>query len=141
MHLFAECTKSSELWRNVKHWVFTRLSLNLDFDNGVKIFGYNDNNENLWPLNFMLIVQETGVQEKGFQLNIFHLQREILKSFNEQKISSFMNNSNQLFEKRSGKTSLLPSKVRLYTIEYMYFLIPGYSVASSPLVNGVMILA
>ena len=103
LHLFAECTKSSELWRNVKHWVFTRLGLNLDFDSGVKIFGYNDNNENFWPLNFMLIVTRYYIYwcaKKGFQLNIFHLQREIKKRFNEQKISSFMNNSNQLFEKR-----------------------------------------
>ena len=71
------------------------------------------------------------VCKKDFQLNIFHLQREIKKKrFNEQKISSYMNR----------QTSLLISKDRLFTIEYMYFLILGYSVSNNPFVNGVMIL-
>ena len=40
----------------------------------------------------------------------------------------------------SGKTSLLISKIRLFTIEYMYFLFLGYSVSTSHFVNGIMIL-
>ena len=54
-HLFSNCSKSVELWENVKIWIHSKIGYTLKLDNEVKILGESHFDEHFWPLNFVLI--------------------------------------------------------------------------------------
>ena len=56
VHLFTQCVKVEELWKNICPWVKSKLDLKIDLNNATKILGYFKLYKHFWALNFVLIV-------------------------------------------------------------------------------------
>ena len=58
-HLFCRCTKSLELWENVKQWISRKLSITFDFNESTMILGYLSTDNKVWPSQFHIDYDKT----------------------------------------------------------------------------------
>ena len=103
IHLFSNCSKSVDLWENVKVLIQSKIGYTLKLDNKVKILGESHFDENFWPLNFILICTRYYIftcTRKNLHLNIYLLQKIIKTKYQEQDMLSKVNNHNSKFYKR-----------------------------------------
>ena len=80
-HLFCRCTKSLELWENVKQWILRKLNVTFDFNESIMILGYLSTDNKFWPLNFILTMTRQYIykcSKKGHILNFYELQKHIM---------------------------------------------------------------
>ena len=87
-HLFCRCTKSLELWENVKQWILRKLNVTFDFNESIMILGYLSTDNKFWPLNFILTMTRQYIykcSKKGHILNFYELQKHIMHKYKEQK--------------------------------------------------------
>ena len=56
LHLFTECPKANALWENVRQWLFSKIHIQIEIRNTLKIFGYLIQDQNFCPLNFILLI-------------------------------------------------------------------------------------
>ena len=80
MHLFCECKRVVELWHNLKEWFLNKAGINVNFENSVKLLGYQKVDSFYWPLNFEILIPKKYIFScacKGNSLNIFILQSEL----------------------------------------------------------------
>ena len=102
-HLFSQCSKVMELWKNLKHWISVRTGANLKLDETTKILGYSKYDSNFWPLNFVLILTRYYIywcSKNKFSLNVFHLQKEVKRRYSEHKYLANIKGYSICFEKR-----------------------------------------
>ena len=103
LHLFVECPKVKELWKNIATWFEYKLSITVELDTATKILGYHIRDEHFWPLNFVLIIAKHYVfycARNNENLNIFRLQQIIKSKFEEQEALARLNCEDQLFSKK-----------------------------------------
>ena len=103
VHLFAQCVKVEELWKNICSWVKSKLSLNLDLNIPTKILGHFKLDEHFWALNFVLIVTRKYIftcSKTKKSLNIYHLQKLVKDKYQEQEALSRINSKEHTFEKK-----------------------------------------
>ena len=87
-HLFCRCTKSLELWENVKQWILRKLNITFDFNESTMILGYLTTDNKFWPLNFILTMTRQYIyncSKKSHSLNFYELQKHIKHKYKEQK--------------------------------------------------------
>ena len=102
-HLFSECKESNELWNNVKNWLKNSISYVLDLNRIIKILGYTINDENFWPLNFLLLIVRNYIfncSKHNRHLNIYNLQMIAKEKYLEQEAISKFNSQYEKFTKR-----------------------------------------
>ena len=88
IHLFSECIKVKDLWKNICTWVESKINLKINLTHTIKTLGYFIQDEHFWPLNFILIVTRKYIftcSKKENNLNIYHLQKMIKERFQEQE--------------------------------------------------------
>ena len=101
-HLFAECCKVTDLYKNIENWINLKLNLKVEINRMMKILGHVLQDLNFWPLNFILLVTryyifEQAVNEKP--LNIYRLQNIIKYKYLEQECLSVCNSTSTAFRK------------------------------------------
>ena len=87
-HLFCRCTKSLELWENVKQCISRKLSITFDFNESTMILGYLTTDNKFWPINLILTMTRQYIykcSKKGHILNFYELQKHIKHKYKEQK--------------------------------------------------------
>ena len=55
-HLLSEYTKSISLWENLLFWIQSSINIRIDLNKTYKILGFIEQDQNFWPLNFILII-------------------------------------------------------------------------------------
>ena len=93
-HLFNKCKEVTSLWTNIERWIKNKLGVNITLTTPMKILGYLIRDENFWPLNLVLIVTRRYIfwcSKNNFHLNIYFLQKEVRKTYDEQEALSKMN--------------------------------------------------
>ena len=103
IHIFTQCTKVQDLWKNVKCWIQNKIGMSLHITNIMKIIGYPNFDQNYWPLNFILISTRYYIYRcaKTNQiLNIFFLQKEIKRRYLEHKYLAKIKQNSAIFNKR-----------------------------------------
>ena len=101
IHLFAQCVKIKDLWKNICTWVESKINVKINFTHAVKTLGYFTQDEHFWPLNFILIVTRKYIftcSKKENSLNIYHLQKMIKERFQEQESLCKINMRHCTFE-------------------------------------------
>ena len=98
LHLFWECPKSVEIWKNVSMWINNKLKININttLNKETIILGYLLNNEFYYPFNTILITTKSYIFwccRHSVPLNIFNLQSRIIFFYEEdnQDIFDLMN--------------------------------------------------
>ena len=79
-----------------------KVGLDIDITDSMKLFGCLEKTRNLLPLNFIIFVSKRYIYwcaKKGFQINIYFLQKEVEKVFDEQKMLSKLNLIEASFDK------------------------------------------
>ena len=102
-HLFSNCSKSVELWENVKVWIQSKIGYTIKLDNKAKILGESHFDEHFWALNFILICTRYYIfscARKNVHLNIYLLQKIIKSKYQEQDMLSKVNDYDSKFSKR-----------------------------------------
>ena len=100
LHLFVECPKVKELWKNILTWFQYKVSITVELNINTKILGYHIRDENFWPLNFILLIAKHYIfycARNNESLNIFCLQQLTKGKFEEQEALARLNCQLQLF--------------------------------------------
>ena len=87
-HLFSKCPVVVDFWKNVSNWITRRLHLHIQFSESMKILGYHIQDENFWPINFVLLLSRWYIYQcsrKETYLNIFFFQTQMKKKYLEEK--------------------------------------------------------
>ena len=103
VHIFYECDQVKELWLNVKTWITSKLGINIDLDITTKMLGYTVQDENFWPLNFVILCVKYHIflcAQSSKNVNIFQVQLLIKSKYEEQEMLSKLNNFYKVFSKR-----------------------------------------
>ena len=93
-HLFCHCSKVIPIWQNIESWISNKVGIKLRITDSMKILGYIERNKDYWPINFVILVTKKYIywcSKKGFMLNIYFLQKEIRKIFDEQRALAKVN--------------------------------------------------
>ena len=99
-HLFSQCSKSIDLWENIKVWIKSKIGYILTLNSKLMILGENNFDEHFWPLNFVLIVTRYYIfacAQKSQMPNIYVLQKKLKSIYQEQEILSQLNNYENKF--------------------------------------------
>ena len=87
LHLFCHCSKVIPIWQNIESWISNKVGIKLRITDSMKILGYIER-------NFVMLVTQKYIywcSKKGFMLNIYFLQKEIRKIFDEQRALAKVN--------------------------------------------------
>ena len=93
-HLFCHCSKVIPIWQNIESWISNKVGIKLRITDSMKILGYIERNKDYWPINFVILVTKKYIywcSKKGFMLNVYFLQKEITKIFDEQRALAKVN--------------------------------------------------
>ena len=86
-HLFYNCNKSKEFWKNISDWIRIKLELLWSFDLEQVIFGYLLHDKNFEPINLLILTAKLYIFRcaKNFKtLNIYQFQKKFQSIFAEQ---------------------------------------------------------
>ena len=109
-HLFMTCKKVLELWNNIETWIQRKLSIHIEIPQHGLIMGYQEVDENFWPLNFVLLITRYYIfncSRNKSRLDIFFLQKIVKEKYHEQKMLSVLNGTSSLFNKRWSHWNML----------------------------------
>ena len=91
-HLFVTCSKTVELWNNIKIWVRRSIGFHINIIDYTILFGSSENIHRI-PLNTLIFTAKYYIfscSRKEKSLNIFDFQRYLKKIFLEQKHLSLL---------------------------------------------------
>ena len=55
-HLFCQCVKVLELWKNIEAWIYNKVGVQHKLNDTMKILGYVFMDQSFWPLSFVLLI-------------------------------------------------------------------------------------
>ena len=93
-HMFCQCHKVVSIWRNIESWICNKIGKNIKITDSMIIFGSPEKSKDYWPINFIILATKRYVywcSKRNFTLNIYFLQLEIKKLFDEQRLLAKLN--------------------------------------------------
>ena len=102
IHLFCKCTKSIDLWNDLRIWICNLTQLGFSLDPQSIILGYLLNEANFEPINIIYMIVKQYIFHCAYfkrPLNIFTLQNQIKRSFIEQEMLAKINFTVDKFNK------------------------------------------
>ena len=103
LHLFTECPIVNTLWENMRQWVSNKTHIQIELSKIVKVFGYLIQDQNFWPINFIILTTRKYIfwcsqKKKNPELGV--LKKEIKNAYHEQLYVSKVNFSEEIFNKK-----------------------------------------
>ena len=108
-HLFARCQIVLDLWKNIT-WFELKLSIKIKLNELDFIFGYQKYDQNVWSLNFILLITQSYIfhcSKYRHDFNIYHLKNLIKEKYLEQNTLSKLNNTQHIFSKKWSTWKIL----------------------------------
>ena len=109
-HLFAGCEKVLDFWKNITIWFELKLSIKVKFSDIELIFGYQNYDQNFWPLNFILLIARQYIfhcSKYSHDINIYNLQKLVEEKYVEQYTLSKIKDTVHIFNRNWSHWKLL----------------------------------